>query len=221
MKTRLSFLAAAALLSACGSNPVPPDWQLASRAAMLNYQSAYFAGNARAAESELARARAELSATGRPELAARAELFRCALQTASLEFNELSDGCPDYRRYAADAAAPERAYAAYLSGNWQGLNAADLPPPQQPVLARGSEALPSIEDPLARLVATGVLLRTARITSAGIASAIDAASANGWRRPLLAWLGVELKRAEAAGDSEAAARLRRRIELAGEHPSPR
>jgi len=38
-------------------------------------------------------------------------------------------------------------------------------------------------------------------------------SSQGWRRPLLAWLGVQLKRAEQAGDSETAARLKRRMEL--------
>ena len=42
---------------------------------------------------------------------------------------------------------------------------------------------------------------------------LDISSKEGWRRPLLAWLGVQLKRAEAAGDSETAARLKRRIEL--------
>jgi hypothetical protein len=57
-------------------------------------------------------------------------------------------------------------------------------------------------------------MRTGRITPQGIAAAVDVSSAQGWRRPLLAWLAVQLKRAEAAGDSETAARLRRRIELA-------
>jgi len=184
---------------------------------MQNFQAAYFAGNTRIAEVELERARTELSATGRPELAARAELFRCALQTASLEF----DDCPGYRRYAADAGAPERAYAAYLTGNWEGLNATALPSPQQSVLARGSEALFSIGDPLSRLVAAGALARAGRISPAGIGAALDAASANGWRRPLLAWLGVELIRAEAARDEEAVARLRRRMDLAGGENPPK
>jgi hypothetical protein len=58
-----------------------------------------------------------------------------------------------------------------------------------------------------------VELRKGAITPAGIAAAVDIASAQGWRRPLLAWLGVQLQRAEAAGDSETAARLRRRMEL--------
>jgi hypothetical protein len=34
-----------------------------------------------------------------------------------------------------------------------------------------------------------------------------------WQRPLLAWLGVQEKRAEAAGDREALERIRRRIAL--------
>jgi hypothetical protein len=58
-----------------------------------------------------------------------------------------------------------------------------------------------------------VELRKGAIAPEGIASAVDIASAQGWRRPLLAWLGVQLKRAEQAGDSETAARLRRRMDL--------
>lgn len=200
-----------ALLAGCGGGPPAPDWQLASRGALTNYQAAYFSGAGRASDADFARVRNEIGATGRPDLAARAELYRCALQTASLELDE----CPGYQRHAADAAPAERAYAAYLAGKAQASDSALLPASQQAALARGSEALAGMEDPLARLVAAGVLLRMGRITPQGIATAIDAASANGWRRPLLAWLGVELKRVEATGDSQAAALLRRRIELAG------
>lgn len=213
----LTSLAALTLLASCAGGPPPPDWQLAARAALANHQSAYLAGDTRAAGAELARVRTELGATGRPELAARAELFGCALQLASLDF----DDCPGYQRYAQDAAPPERAYAAYLSGSWQGLNAALLPSVHQAVVVRGNDALASIEDPISRLVATGALLRAGGIAPSGIALAIDTASANGWRRPLLAWLGVETKRTEAAGDSAAAARLRRRIEQAGGAALPR
>ena len=37
----------------------------------------------------------------------------------------------------------------------------------------------------------------------------------GWRRPLLAWLGIAVQRARAAGDSAEVARIERRIALAG------
>jgi hypothetical protein len=57
------------------------------------------------------------------------------------------------------------------------------------------------------------MLKTGRATPAVLASAVDTASARGWRRPLLAWLGVQRERAQAAGATEEAARLQRRMEL--------
>ena len=74
-------------------------------------------------------------------------------------------------------------------------------------------ALSEIEDPLARLVAAGALLHNQRLTPAGQAIATETASAQGWRRPLLAWLGVQLKRTQDSGDVEATKRLQRRIDL--------
>ena len=84
-----------------------------------------------------------------------------------------------------------------------------------PQPANAKSALSAIEDPLARLVGAGVLLQTGALTPADIAVATDTASAQGWRRPLLAWLGVQLQRARDGGDLNAVAALERRIELAG------
>jgi hypothetical protein len=107
---------------------------------------------------------------------------------ASLVF----DPCAGFEPLRADAGPEERAYADYLEGR--------VP------RAAGSEPFP-------RLVAYGVQLRAASISPDGIAAATEIASAQGWRRPLLAWLGVQLKRAQDAGDGETAARLKRRMEL--------
>jgi len=49
-----------------------------------------------------------------------------------------------------------------------------------------------------------------------ITLAVDTASAQGWRRPLLAWLGVQAMRAEKSGDTVEAQRLHRRIDLVQE-----
>jgi hypothetical protein len=73
--------------------------------------------------------------------------------------------------------------------------------------------LPGVADPLARLVAAGVLVETNRADPSVIQAAIDTASSQGWRRPLLAWLTVQLKRAEAAGATADADQLRRRIAI--------
>jgi len=200
-------LSALLLLAACSAGPVAPDWQSSAHGALANFEAAYLRGDDRVAKLEFARARAEVSRTGRPDLVARVELVRCALQVASLDFGD----CPGYRALAADASAAERAYATYLSGQWQALEPSLLAPPHRQAVAGGSAALAAIEDPLARLVAAGALLRAGRIAPDGIGAAVDAASANGWRRPLLAWLEVQARRAEAAGDRDAEAVIRRRI----------
>jgi hypothetical protein len=49
-----------------------------------------------------------------------------------------------------------------------------------------------------------------------VALAVDTASQQGWRRPLLAWLGVQEQLAEARGDATEAARVRRRIAIASQ-----
>ncbi|MDA0276096.1 MAG: hypothetical protein O3A91_07035, partial [Proteobacteria bacterium] len=167
----------------------PPDWQLDARAALQGFEKHYLEGNAKLAETEFARAREEIRRTGRGDLLARAELIRCAARTASLEI----DSCPGFEALRRDAGAEELAYADYLAG-------------------KGKHTV--TEDALSRLVAAGVAFRTTTVTPAQIAAAIDTASAQGWRRPLLGWLEVEAKRAEAAGDREAAERLRRRIAFA-------
>jgi len=203
-------LACAALLAlaACAGGPLAPEWKSNAHAALANYEAAWLRGDDRTAKAELASARAEVSRTGRPALLARVELARCALEVASLEFGP----CPGYRALERDAAPAERAYAAYLSGRRDGLDPGLLAPPHRAALEGGSAALASIEDPLARLVAAGVLMRSGRIAPEGIHAAIEAASANGWRRPLIAWLRLEQRRAEAARDSDAAARIGRRID---------
>jgi hypothetical protein len=56
-------------------------------------------------------------------------------------------------------------------------------------------------------------MQVGRIGQADVALATETASGQGWRRPLLMWLGVALKRAQAAGDIAEAERLQRRITL--------
>ncbi len=187
----------------------PAEWQLNAQGALREAVLAYLVGNDRVANAEFTRARADIASTGRLDLLARAELVRCAARVASLDI----DTCPAYQALATDAAPAERAYAAYLSGRWQGLDVALLPPQHRAVPTATDKALGSIQDPLAQLVAAGALLQAGQLSPAGVATAVDTASSQGWRRPLLAWLGVQLLRAEAAGQGVEAQRLRRRIDL--------
>ncbi|HET7670257.1 MAG TPA: hypothetical protein VFK84_07605 [Burkholderiales bacterium] len=176
------------LVWSCGGAPPAPEWQANAAGALQSFQHRYLTGDTKGADDDFARARLELTATGKADVVARAELVRCAVQVASLVF----EPCRGFESLRDGAGRDELAYADYLEGK------ATRPP---------------ANEPLARLVSYGVQMRTGRIDPQGIAAAVDISSAQGWRRPLLAWLGVQLKRAEGAGDSETAARIRRRIEL--------
>ena len=201
-------LLVAALLAGCASKPLPPDWQANAKGALDASVDDYLKGHTAASNAEFREARAETTATGRADHVAQVELVRCAAQVASLVFED----CPGYAALASDSTPAQRAYAAYLAGQWDGLDVALLPEQHRAVVGGGS--LESIADPLARLVAAGAQFKASRITPAGIALAVDTASTQGWRRPLLAWLGVQAQRAEAAGDTAAQAAIERRRKLA-------
>ncbi len=196
---------------ACSSTPPPPDWQMNAKDSLERAVAAYLQGNSRVEAVEFARARAELARTARADLLARAELTRCAARVASL----VLEPCAGFAALAQDASAAERAYADYLAGKFDAKDAALLPEQHRAVATSSTPAtaVAGIADPLARLIAAGVLMQSARAEPAVIALAVDTASAQGWSRPLLAWLNVQVLRAEAAGYADEAARLRRRIGL--------
>jgi hypothetical protein len=202
------FLALA--LAGCASKPQPPDWQPNAKSALDGFTDAWLHGDTAAADAEFARARRETASTGRFDNVAQVELVRCAARAAALVYD-----CPGYTALANDATPAQQAYAAYLAGQWQGLNAGLLPEQHRTVVTSGS--LAGVQDPLARLVAAGALMKAGKITPADVANAVDTASTQGWRRPLLAWLGVQEQRAQAAGDAAAVQQIRRRIALASEN----
>lgn len=196
-------------LIACGSTPPPPDWQMNAKGSVERGTEAWLSGNQRIEDIEFLRAGAEVSRTGQPALAARLALTRCALRVAVLEFGP----CAAYDALAADAPPVEQSYARYLAGQATADDAARLPAPHRSLVGAAGGDLAGIEDPVSRLIAAGVLMRRGVASPAVVAAAVDTASQRGWRRPLLAWLGVQLKQAQAAGLSDEAARLQRRIDL--------
>lgn len=230
--SKLVFIGLGALLlTACSNQPRVPDWQLNAKAASDRFVQAELTGNARVAALELGRARQELSATGRADLLARLELLACATRQASLDFS----ACTAFDALRGQAAPAERAYADYLNGQLEPASI-DLLPLQQRLLARrlssatevGSaaaasgqvdvSALRSIDEPLSRLLASAVVLRAGQASPAVMQNAIHTASDQGWRKPLLAWLGLAAQRAEQAGNAQEAASLRARMALVAPAP---
>ena len=208
-------------LAACSSGPPVPDWKMNAQSSVERFQAAYLGGNALVEQTEFRRARSQVAGTGKLELVARIELLRCAARVASLAL----DDCAGFDALKADTSDADRAYAAYLAGKAQGADIALLPEAQRAAAGAASDtaaasAVAAIDDPLSRLVAAGVLLRSGRATPELLDTAVATASDQGWRRPLLAWLGVQRLRAEQAGDALAAQRIARRMAVVEQPPAP-
>lgn len=208
------WLVAAVLLAGCSGSPPPPDWKMNAVSLLEHFQQRWLEGDGKAADLALARARAEIARSGRPDLLARAELAACAARVASLDFSP----CGAFDRLAADAAPGELAYARFLDGDWTGLDGKALPAHYATLLSArdaggANRAVAEIREPLPRLIAAALLFKSVRADPATLGLAIGTASERGWRRPLLAWLEVDLKRARTAGDRAAAERIQRRIDL--------
>jgi hypothetical protein len=203
------------LLAACGSKPRQPDWLVNADGAQDRFERTYLQGDDKVAGVEFTRFRSEVAKTAQAGLVARAELTRCAVQVASLDFSP----CAGFERLRADAPEAERAYADFLAGAaLSGEQVKLLPEPYRGIAGGqgGAAALKGIKDPLQRVIAAGVLLRTEKADPDVLQVAVDTASEQGWRRSVMAWLGAQALRAEKAGATEEAAKLRRRMQLATE-----
>lgn len=220
LNVTLSVLAMTAL-AACSSGPPVPDWKMNAQSSVERFQAAYLSGNALVEQTEFRRARSQVASTGKLDLVARIELLRCAARVASLAFED----CAGFEALQADATDADRAYAAYLAGKALAADVALLPEAQRAAASASSDtaaasAVAAIKDPLSQLVAAGVLLRSGRATPELLDTAVATASDQGWRRPLLAWLGVQRLRAEQAGDAQAAQRIARRMAIVEQPLAP-
>lgn len=202
-------------MTACGNQPPAPDWALNAEAAAQKASSAYLQGLQRVEALQWQKARDAVASTGQPALAAKLELMRCAAQVASLEWND----CPAYEALAQDSLPAEQAYARYLQARSQAGDIELLPEAQRAVSRQllgsgaGVVAVAEIKDPLSRLVAAGVLLRGGAAAPALLQQGVDTASEQGWRRPLMAWLLLQLKSEQQSGNREKVAQLERRLKL--------
>lgn len=202
-------LGVALLLGACGDRPRVPDWKVNSVGSVQRATQAYLSGKSRAADQEWNAARGEVSRTGDPQWLAMVELQRCAAQVASAQVGD----CPAFEALRADAQPAAQAYADYLAGRTLSAQQIALLPEQQRKAATDAGAIAAIADPLSLLVASGAALSGGRATPETLLKASEVASAQGWSRALLGWLGLRAQRARAIGDLELQAAIERRIAL--------
>lgn len=216
------WLLLALMLSSCSSAPPPADWKLNAVSLLDHAQQRWLEGDSKSAELALTKARAEIARSGRIDLLARAELSACASKIASLDFST----CAAFDQLASDASTSDRAYARFLATDWTDLNARSLPVHYADLVgakdaAQANRAAIEIKPPLPKLIAIALLFRAGRADPAALSAAVETASEQGWRRPLLGWLEVQLQRAKAGSDINAAAQLQRRIDFVlSTNPTP-
>lgn len=201
-------------LLGCSSQPPTPNWALEAQSATQRAVQADLQGQRRVAEVEWRKAFAEVAATGQPATMARVALLQCAVQAAVVAPAD----CPRYQRYAAGAAPAEQAYARYLQARHTPDDVGLLPAAQQAtaqaLLASAPLVqLPVTQDPLSALTAAGVALRAGQLAPAAVPQAAALASAQGWRKAALAWLLVQQRLAEQAGDAAQVQALQLRLQV--------
>lgn len=197
------------------SGPPTPGFLLQAQSSLSQATEAYLAGDSRRATIELSRARSLSQRSGQAPLLARIELAQCAAQVASLYWQP----CVAFAPLARDSGIEEQAYHRYLLGSLTPADLRLLPAVHQPVaralLEKPADAskviaqINAVEQPLSRLVAFSVLLRSGWPVESLWPSAVKTAERQGWRRPLLAWLELGITNSRSQGNEDMAQQLAR------------
>jgi len=121
---------------------------------------------------------------------------------------------------AAESVPANRNYYLFIKGD-AALDVSLLPECYRPFwtalrsgdAAEAAGAINAIDDPLSRLIASGLAVRHRLESEAILRTAVETASRNGWKMALLAWLERLRSFHEAAGEAEKASAIRSRIDL--------
>lgn len=214
MKSLLA-LACLILLGACGSGgPPPPDWKTDAADLVERYKKHALQGENSLAERYFQQAVAATGGAGRVADTARLWLVHCATRRAML----IDDACGEYVELARyEPNAVDQAYYRFLSLDWEAVDIAQLPQQHRDLVRALPAARPGllagIDDPLARLLDAGLLVMRQEADAGALALAVETASFQGWRQPLLTYLKLQEKQAAAQNDASEQARLAQRIRL--------
>ena len=206
------------LMCACGSLMPAPVWKEKGARYLDEYKNSFLKGKELPAEPHFVKATREIAAGNDLRLLAVAYLTKYALHTASLERFDDSEFLKIERLEPDEA---DMAYCRFLQGNFAAVNASALPVRYKGLLkaaelkdtALAAHEISAINDPLSRLVAAGVWVSYMPCDEYILQTAIDTASASGWRRPLLAYLEKLHAFYLESGDKGKARAMKNRIEL--------
>ena len=192
MKKLLS-LALALLICACGTVTPVPAWKENAYRHLDDYKTSFLTGREESTEPHFVKARREMAAGNDLSILTIAYLTKYSLHTASLESFDSSEFA---KLYGLEPNAVDMAYCHFLKGNFSAVDARALPSRYTGVLkaalskdlTAAAREIAAVDDPLSRLIACGVWVRYLPSDETILQMAIATASANGWRRPLWAYL---------------------------------
>ncbi|MHB8910873.1 MAG: hypothetical protein ACYDAA_18515 [Syntrophales bacterium] len=218
MKKLLGLLLLVSLIAGCSSKPAPA-WIAAGHQQIEAFKRDFLTGQSpQITELHFRKATEEIKKSGDLDLLGKAWLTRMALQAAVLE--EVAEG--EYGKIEAAApSAANRNYYLFLTGKPGMVDDALLPAQYRPFLkalqsgdaAAMAGRIAEIDDPLSRLIAAGLAMRSGPANEPLLQAAIETASQNGWKRALIAWLERLSGFYERSGEAAKAATVRQRLDL--------
>lgn len=213
------WIAVFLLLVGCGTTKPAASWLSAGNNQLDNYKKHYLSGQDKIAAVEFNDALKEIKKSGDLEILARSYLIRMALQTATLQ--DLASA--EYLKIEAVQPSPaNRAYYAFLQGNSAQVDEKLLPAQYLDFAAAlrrtGTDesllrAIAQINEPLAQLVAVGILVRLGQDNEAVLQSAIATASAEGWKKALVAYMSRLKAYYEGKQESSKALAIEQRLNI--------
>jgi hypothetical protein len=217
MKKLICLIAMGVLIIGCGSKRAP-DWTKTAFNQLDNYKKNYLMGKEQMAERHFSHAIEEIKKSGDLDVLATAYLTKNAVQVAVLERID------DREFLRIDATQPlhqHRSFHKFLKGEMAVVEE-ELMPGQYRAFFRAfqsgridgaTDEIVQMEDPLSRLIATGLVVHENQHDERCLKVAIDTASRNGWKKALLAYLEKLQSYYETKNEVEKAGIVRNRIEL--------
>lgn len=215
---KLLLIIFALFICACWSAKPIPVWKDKAYMHLDDYKTSFLAGKEESTEPHFIKARREIAASNDLGLLTIAYLTKYALHTASLENFDSSEFA---KLYKLEPNPSDMAYCHLLKGNFTAVDMKVLPYRYAGVLkaalardlTMAAREITAIDDPLSRLIACGVCVKYLPSDETILQTGISTASANGWRRPLWAYLKKLQEHYLETGDQNKSAAVKARLDL--------
>ena len=192
MKTFMIFVIVFVVV-ACGPATPTPKWKENAYEQLELYKTGFLTGKEGSGGPHFTKSKREMASGNDLQLLSVAYLTKYALHVACLESFDPSEMTQIAR---IEPEAYDAAYLHFLKGDFRVVDARRLPVRYAGVLkaaaiadsAKAVREISAMEDPLSRLVACGVWIKYLTGDENLLVVCIDTASANGWSRPLWAYL---------------------------------